>query len=199
MKAESQIPRELREKADRELESGEQVEWLEMPVPRYFTPAATAGFLFGIPWTAFAIFWTVVAAWGTSKAGDAGFFWAFPLFGLPFIAIGFGMLSGPIWAYRKALKTVYVITNRRAITFDGGRTRTIRSYPPEELRNVYRKERKDGTGDIIISRRAWRDSDGDRQSEELGFLRVREPKAVEAMLKLLAEQAASPNAVPPHR
>jgi hypothetical protein len=35
-----------------------------------------------------------------------------------------GMLSGPILAYRKALKTVYVITNRRAITFDGGRTVT---------------------------------------------------------------------------
>ena len=144
MKAESQIPRELREKADRELESGEHVEWLEMPVPRYFTPAATACFLFGIPWTAFAIFWTAGAAWGTSKGGDFGFFRLLPLFGVPFIVVGFGMLSGPIWAYRKALKTVYVITNRRAITFDGGRTSTIRSYPPEELRNVYRKERKMG-------------------------------------------------------
>jgi hypothetical protein len=170
-----------------------------MPVPRYFTPAATAGFLFGIPWTAFAIFWTVGAAWGTSKAGDAGPFRAFPLFGVPFILVGLGMLSGPIWAYRKALKTVYVITNRRAITFDGGRTVTIRSYPPERLTDVYRKERKDGTGDVIISRRAWRDSDGDRQSEELGFLRVREPKTVGVMLKHLAEQAASPNAASPYR
>ena len=193
------MPHELRDKVDRELESGEQVQWLQMPVPRYFTPAATAGFLFGIPWTAFAIFWTVGAAWGTSKAGDAGPFRAFPLFGVPFILVGLGMLSGPIWAYRKALKTVYVITNRRAITFDGGRTVTIRSYPPERLTDVYRKERKDGTGDVIISRRAWRDSDGDRQSEELGFLRVREPKTVGVMLKHLAEQAASPNAASPYR
>jgi hypothetical protein len=64
------------------------------------------------------------------------------------------MLSGPIWAYRKALKTVYVVTNRRAITFDGGRTVAIRSYPPDRLADVYRKERKDGTGDVLISRRA---------------------------------------------
>jgi len=191
MQPENQVPHDLREKVDRELESGERVEWLQMPVPRYFTPAATAGFLFGIPWTAFAIFWTVGAAWGTSKAAGPGFFSAFPLFGLPFILIGLGMLSGPIWAYRKALKTVYVITNRRAITFDGGRSLTIRSYPPDRLTDFYRKERKDGTGDVIISRRAWRDSDGDRQSEELGFLRVREPKTVEAMLKKLAEPGGS--------
>src|ERR1035441_4253134 len=46
---ENQVPHELRDKVDRELESGEQVQWLQMPVPRYFTPAATAGFLFGIP------------------------------------------------------------------------------------------------------------------------------------------------------
>src|SRR5258708_8388856 len=89
MQPESQVPRELREKVDRELESGEHVEWLQMPVPRYFTPAATVGFLFGIPWTAFAIFWTGGAAWGTSKAGGPGVFSAFPLFGLPFILIGF--------------------------------------------------------------------------------------------------------------
>src|SRR2546422_9237203 len=89
---ENQVPHQLREKVDRELESGEHVEWLQMPVPRYFTPAATAGFLFGIPWTAFAIFWTAGAAWGTSNVGGPGFFSAFPLFGLPFILIGLGML-----------------------------------------------------------------------------------------------------------
>jgi hypothetical protein len=87
MQPENQIPYELRERVDRELESGEQIQWLQRPVPRYFTPAA--GFLFGIHWTAFAIFWTTGAAWGTSKAGGAGFFRAFPLFGVPFILIGY--------------------------------------------------------------------------------------------------------------
>src|SRR5262245_60481290 len=140
MQPDNQIPYELREKVNRELDAGEQIQWLQMPVPRYFTPGATAGFLFGIPWTAFAIFWTAGASWGTSRAGDAGFFRVFPLFGVPFILIGLGMLSGPFWAHRKALKTVYVITNRRAITFDGGWTTTIRSYPPERLTDVYRKE-----------------------------------------------------------
>ena len=186
---ERQIPRDLRDKAERELESGERLEWMARPIPRFFTPTATGAFLFGIPWTAFALFWTGGAAWGSSQAEGPGFLRAFPLFGLPFILIGFGMLSSPLWAYRKALHTLYVITNRRAITFEGRRTTTVRSYPPDKLQDLYRKERKDGTGDVIITRRAWKDSDGDRQSEELGLLRVRDPKAVEAMLRKLAEQA----------
>lgn len=192
---EYQIPPQLRTKVERELVSGERIEWIGMPLPKFFTPAATGAFLFGIPWTAFALFWTGGAAVGTSKAGDIGLFRMFPLFGVPFILIGFGLLASPLWAYRKALGSVYVITNRRAITFEGGRTTVIRSYPPERLQEVYRTEKKDGSGDVIITCRTWRDSDGDRRSEELGFFRVRDPKAVEALLRKLAgsEKEARPH------
>lgn len=186
MRDDRQLPRDLQDKVERELEAGERIVWMSGPKPRWFTPAATGAFLFGIPWTAFALFWTGAAAWGTSQAREAGFFRAFPLFGLPFILIGFGLLSSPIWAYRKAKQTVYAITNRRAITLEGLRTTTIRSYPPDRLQDVYRKEKRDGTGDVIIARRAWRDSEGDRQSEELGFLRIQDPKAVELLLRTLA-------------
>ncbi|MGI5869849.1 MAG: hypothetical protein ACOX9C_10465 [Kiritimatiellia bacterium] len=192
MRTNASIPRHLQEKVNREMESGERVEWIDMPIPRFFTPAATGAFLFGIPWTAFAVFW-ICGACGFElpdfSKGGASFF---PLFGVPFVLIGFAMLSSPLWAHRRAFKTVYVITNKRAITFDGGWTTTIRSYPPEKLTEVYRKERRDGTGDVIIDHRAWRDSEGSRQAEDLGFLRVRNPKGVEQMLKKLAEQAVVP-------
>jgi hypothetical protein len=187
------LPQELRDQVDRELEPGEPLRWVEMPIPRLFTPASTGAFLFGIPWTAFALFWTGGAAFGVSKMGSNegpwGLKWAFPLFGLPFILIGLAMLSSPWWARRAARRTVYVITDRRAICFQGGWSTTIRSYSPEQLSQVYRKERKDGTGDVIIGVRGWRDSDGDRRTVEEGFLRVRDPKTVEAMLKGLATLA----------
>jgi len=189
MRSDGNIPRELRDKVDQELEPGERIQWIDMPVPKFFTPLATAAFLFGIPWTAFAIFWTATAAWGIMRTVSEGPLWVFPLFGVPFILIGFGMLSSPRWAYRKALRTVYVLTNRRAITFDGGWSMTIRSYPPDKLQDVYRKEKKHGTGDVIIARSEWRDSDGDRRSEELGFIHIRNPREVERMLKRLAAQA----------
>ena len=181
------IPRNLRSQIERELDAGEQIRWVEIPIPRYFTAGSTSAFLFAIPWTAFAIFWMFGAS-GFQMPDFDDAFDLFPLFGVPFVLIGLGMLSSPLWAYRKSTKTVYVITNKRAITFDGGTSTTIRSYPPNKLTDIYRKEKSDGTGDVIISSKAWKDSDGDRHSEELGFLRILKPKEVEKMLNTLAKE-----------
>ncbi len=195
MIADTQVPYALREWVDREIEPGERLQWMDMPAPRFFTGPATAAFLFGIPWTAFAVFWTATAAWGTRQASDTGapgaFSILFPLFGVPFILIGLGMLSSPLWAYRKARRTVYVITDRRAILFEGGRSTTVRSFAPQQLRNVFRKERKDGSGDVVFSSRTWRDSDGDRHAQDVGFMRIQNAKAVEDLIQELARTAES--------
>jgi len=185
------IPLELEDKVHRELESDERILWMEQPVPRYFTAMSTSTFLFAIPWTAFAIFWICGASGFVLPDFRKGGFAFFPLFGLPFLLIGVVMLATPIWTRQKATKTVYVITDRRAITFDGGWTTTIRSYPPDKLQNLFRKEKSDGTGDIIFAQRTWADSEGGQQAINLGFLNIRDPKTVENLLKKLAEKAAS--------
>lgn len=182
------IPRHLADKVARELEPDEQIAWIDMPIPRFFTPASTSAFVFAIPWTAFSLFWIAGASGFRIPDFNDGFD-LFPLFGVPFTLIGIALLSSPIWAYRKASKTVYVITDRRAVSFDGGRSMTIRSYLPQDLKDVYRKEKSSDEGDVIIARRAWRDSDGDQQTEELGFLRIKNPKQVERLIRGLAEQA----------
>lgn len=187
------VSRTLSTTVARELHPGETIVWMDMPVPRYFTPASTSAFLFAIPWTAFALFWICGAAGFKFPDFTTGVD-LFPLFGIPFVLIGIGMLSSPLWAYRKATRTVYVITDKRAITFEGGRTMTIRSYPPDTLHEIFREERNDGSGDVVITQRVWRDSDGDTRSEPLGFLRVRRPKEVEAMLQKLASQGGGQKA-----
>lgn len=188
------IPQDLRMRVERELESGERILWMGMPVPRAFSGPATGAFLFGIPWTAFAIFWTCGAAGFKMPDLNNGLkgFELFPLFGLPFILIGLGMLSSPFWARRKALRTVFVITDLRAISFEGGRSTTIRSYRPEQLRDVYRKERSGGLGDVIITQRGYKDSDGNQKSEELGFMNIRQPYEIEKMLKNLGRIEEQP-------
>lgn len=168
-----------------ELEPGERIEWMDTPIPRFFTGKSTAKFLFAIPWTAFAIFWMYGASGFKLDSGIS----VFALFGLPFVLIGIAMLLSPIWAYCSSLKTVYVVTDRRAITFDGGRTTTIRSYPPEKLAGVFRRERKDGSGDVILGENQWKDSNGHHQAEDLGFLRITNPREIEQSLKKLAEKA----------
>ena len=184
------ISRELDERVQRELESGEHIQWMEQPIPRYFTAASTVAFLFAIPWTAFAIFWICGASGFKLPDLSNGWFNLFPLFGLPFVLAGLGMLSAPLWSRRKALKTVYVITDRRAITFDAGWTTTIRSYAPDQLQKIYRKEKRDGSGDVVLGQRVVAGSEGGQQTQDLGFLNVRDPKSVEQMLKKLAEQGA---------
>ena len=184
------VPQRLLDLIERELERGERIEWIGMPRRVFFTPATTGAFLFGIPWTAFALFWTAGAAWGTASINEGpGLFSCFPLFGVPFILVGCGMLSSPIWAYVKAGKSAYVITDRRAISFEGGRSTTIRSFPPQKLTNIYRKEKRDGSGDVIFDTSSWRDSDGDRHSQAIGFLRVPDVRDVERRLKELAKKA----------
>jgi hypothetical protein len=182
------VPPELRAKLERELHPGERIRWSGTPVPRWFTPAALAPFLFAIPWTAFAIFWTCGAA-GFKVPDFKDGADLFPLFGLPFILVGLGMLSAPLWVRRKAKGTVYAITDRRAIAIEGGWSTTIRSFLPDKLGAVFRRERRDGSGDVLISRRAWRDSDGDAQSDDLGFFSVANPKEIEAMLLELHRSA----------
>lgn len=187
------IPRELEDKVNRELEPGEKIRWMEQPIPRYFTPVSIGAFLFGIPWTAFAIFWICGASGFRMPDFSKGGFSFFPLFGVPFVLVGLAMLSAPLWSYRKAFKTVYVITDRRAIMFDGGWMTMVRSYPPHRLQNVYRKEKRNGSGDVILEQRMRSGGENGPQAMDVGFLGIRDPKAVEGMLRELAQQAHSVN------
>lgn len=181
------IPRYLQEKVDCELEPGERIQWMDMPVPRFFTAASTPVFIFGIVWTAFTSVWMTAAVLGSSMSKQRTIFTFFLLFGLVFFVVGLLMLSSPIFARRKAMNTLYVITDRRAITFEGGRTITVRSFLPDQLRNVYRREKRDGTGDVIFVEHIVEGSRGSSRREELGFMRVRDPKMVEEMLRRLSE------------
>lgn len=183
------VPNALQERVRRELEPGEMIRWMEQPIPRFFSPATIGMVLFGIPWTAFAVFWICGASGFKMPNLAGGGFALFPLFGLPFVLVGIGMLSSPLWAYQKTLKTVYVITGQRAITIEGGWTTTVRSYRPDQLKGMYRKERRNGVGDVILGQRVWTDSDNDRRSMDVGFMNVRDARRVERLVNELAALA----------
>jgi hypothetical protein len=190
---EGHLPREIAALIGAELASGERIVWAGQPMPGRFARGSIGVVLFGIPWTAFAIFWMAGAS-GFKMPNFSNGFGFFPLFGVPFVLIGFGMLSAPYWARRKAQRTAYVITDRRALILAGGawKSTTVRSFEPYRLADLRRVQYPDGTGDLIFERTWKRDSDGDRQSADHGFLAIREVKAVEGFVRQLA------NASPPH-
>ncbi|NJN75604.1 MAG: hypothetical protein HC796_04500 [Synechococcaceae cyanobacterium RL_1_2] len=184
------IPINLRNKINKELQPAEVIIWVQQPIPRFFTGASIISFLFGIPWTSFALFWT----WGALgfalpdlKQGPQPQH-MFALFGIPFVLIGVAMLFSPILLWQLAQHTVYLVTDQRAISIQDAWVTTIRSYLPHQLQNIYRKERADGTGDVIITVRQWKDSDGNPIDEEIGFFGVPNPQDVENILRQLSQK-----------
>lgn len=107
--------------------------------------------LFAIPWTAFAIFW-ICAASGFRLPDLDNLHPAnlFPLFGIPFVLVGLGMLATPFRLVRKARKIVYAVTDRRCLIIEAGRARRIRSYAGKDIGQVERTEYADGSGDLVI-------------------------------------------------
>jgi hypothetical protein len=211
------LPHSLRTTVEDELDPGERIEWLAQPLPgRSFPWAALFPMLFGIPWTAFAIFWVVMAG-GFFEQGpqDEGRFF-FALFGVPFILVGLGMLSSPIWIRRRLRKavegTAYVITDRRVVVFDkgyygeglvpammGGLAKrmggglNIRSYYPADLKNIERTQRDDGTGNLLFGEILFSsETNGQTSITRSGFFSIPETKDVERRLRDLAATAAVP-------
>ncbi len=186
------LPDELVSAVDRELASGESVAWVGQPIPRQLARAALPSVLFGIPWTAFAIFWTVMASGAPRQSGSSGWLWFFPLWGVPFILIGLGMLTSPYWAFRRARRTAYVLTNQRVIIIGiGWRGKTaIRSFDPDALKDLRRDERSDGSGDLIFAEDISSGNRGRNHSTRAGFLAIKEVKNVEEQVRQLVRKKA---------
>lgn len=172
-----------------ELARDEEVLWSGEPTPRFFTAATLPAFLFSIPWTGFAIFWVVMAfAMSGAAAGPVGI--VFPLFGLPFVAVGLFMMSAPWWARRRLARAVYAVTDRRALVIDHDfrDTRCVQSYGPAEITTVEKRVRPDGSGDVLFADKTQRGRHGREYSVRVGFVGVREARKVEQALAGLASQ-----------
>lgn len=182
------LPMPLLDLVNRELESDERPVWIGQPIPRFFTAGATGAFLFAIPWTAFAIFWMCGAS--GFQIPEFGPHLFFVLFGLPFVLIGFAMLCTPVLERNRLKKSVYVVTDRRAIIICFGLlSTTIRSFEPVELKSIRRRERVNGIGDIMF------DQDTDTQQQNplnehpAIFFNIPNAKEVERYIKELAKKA----------
>jgi hypothetical protein len=183
MDGQTYVPRTLEERVRAELAPGERIEWMEVPIARFFTPLSRGLFLFSIPWTAFSIFWVFMAS-GLRWPDLSSAFGFFPLFGLPFVLIGFWLMSSPLRTHNRLKRTVYAITDRRAILIQGGRNTTIRSFGPGDLDKIHRREKADGSGDVYFSIPLPRSDDQD-VTEALGFSGVADARHVERLLKEL--------------
>lgn len=184
------VPFELREQVERELDEGERLEWIGQPVPRFFDAQSTSAFLFAIPWTAFAVFWMFGAA-GFKIPNFQGPQSYFCLFGLPFVLTGCWMLSRPLITRRNMKQTVYAVTDRRVLIFVPHMFSTaVRSFEPEDLDGIQRRERRGGIGDLLFGAHGAADA----TTIPDGFFNIREVREVEQSMRRLRRVAGKKKA-----
>lgn len=179
---------ELNDLVKGELESGEQVLWVGQPRVLPFVRRLFLSSVFAIPFTAIGLLLVLAAA-----NAEGGQFWPPLVFGLLLLAPGLYHLSSPLWTIRKAHRTLYVVTERRAIVFTGTFSRMVLWFGPEQLTQLLRKEKGDGSGDILFLGSRTASGDGSRRTSSIdsalyGIENVRE---VEGVLREIAARAAS--------
>lgn len=183
----SDIPQHLQQRLRAELKPGESIAWTGQPNPDRYMKSGFKSWFFFIPWTAFSLFWIAGASGFQIPKFDSA--WSlFPLFGLPFLFIGLGGLSAPLWLRRKAHSTIYAITNHRAISIEGTKSITVKSYLLADIADIERTEHQDGTGDLVLRNESYRDSDGDQQTRQHGFFAVDNVRRVENIIENLARR-----------
>jgi len=170
-----------------ELEREERISWTGRPHSWRFVPGTIPGFVFGVLITT-----VLLLAFLPLPAQGWGPTLLFCLFVGPFFLIGLVLLSSPLRAIRRAYRTLYVVTDRRAITFYRGIFSTsVLSFGLEQLTDLQRKERHDGSGDITFmsSVKGLGGSEGAPRrasARDVGFFGIGNVREVEEVLKAIA-------------
>jgi hypothetical protein len=152
----SEVNDEIAKHIAGELRPQEKLLWAGQPLPSAFRRYTWPVMLFGIPFFSFAVFWTVMAVmltrWGKDQGVPPIIGIVFPLWGIPFMLVGAGLISAPYWATRRAKRSWYALTNERAIVTMAGfwNSSQTRSFGPETLATLTRNDRSDGSGDLIF-------------------------------------------------
>ena len=158
------------------LDPGERILWTGQPEQGLrFTRQRLFGSFLGLFVLGFALFWTAGASgglWmpgGPKLEGSLGwFFIIFPLFGLPFIAIGLYATIGHFFHDARIRgRTRYALTNRRALIAVASATRKLTSWPIRPETVIDYQPGQPAT--IHLATDVSRDSDGDITRTRVGF------------------------------
>jgi hypothetical protein len=178
--------------ATAQLDGGERLLWSGVPRPGRSARLALPLGLFGIPFAGFAAFWTWSAYRAVSHGSAAGGPGAlFPLFGLPFLLIGAGMLTAPLGVWLAATRTVYAVTERRAMIIERMGATSVQSWRYEDMDELQRVERADGSGDLFFATRTRTGQRGVSYRTRIGFLGIPDVRSVEQLLQGHQERIAA--------
>ena len=124
--------------------NGERVVWEGQPAGGFLLTSRDAFLIpFSLFWCGFAVFWEWTAMHASRAAPE------FPLFGIPFILIGFYFVIGRFFvdAWARA-NTVYAVTSQRILILRNGPFSRFTALAINRLPELSLDERADGRGTI---------------------------------------------------
>lgn len=183
------VPLRLEDALKAELREGEEIRWLGMPDPRRARRAAWPVLAFGAMFAGFAVFWMVIAgaiAWNQAPSpGSAEVQRFLPVFGLPFLLVGAGIMSVPFFAGRRARRTLCAVTDQRALRVEVRRNVRVDSWSGTDVGEVSKELFADGTGTVHFVRTPVRTRHGAIRLVNEGFVGVPDPRECETALLAL--------------
>jgi hypothetical protein len=152
-----------------EAAQGERILWAGQPRPARLWPYFGI-WLFAIPWTVFSLFWEGMALMPWYATWTFGI--VMPIFGIPFVMIGFAMMASPFWIMAKAKLTVHALTEKRLLTVTTGRMKKTDAVDIKKTGSVTTQIAADGSGSFKVTTGSHIDSDGDRITDRFDVVGV---------------------------
>ncbi len=145
-----------REELERSLLKGETIFWATKPVARLWSVDCIPLMIFATFWLGFIAFWTFGALGMPTSLEDLSKIQPaqipFALFSIPFWLVGIVLASSPWWRRRKLERSLYVLTNRRALIVQPGVfSWSVEVYPLEEDMLLSRTAKPNGEGDLVFA------------------------------------------------
>ena len=182
---------DLQSALEKEMEQSEVVRWTCQPSASAAAKKALPGVIIGAVFLAFPAFIAVGMFSELQRGRDI------PVMVIIMISIfmlfGLFILTSPYWAARTAKNTVYAITNQRAIiVIKKGSVFDIQSFRADKLRDINKRIRSDGRGDLIFERQVShhhsRKHGTHEHTKEIGFFGIPAVNEVQDLLQALAKQ-----------
>lgn len=180
-----------------ELQSGEKLLWVGKPIPLRVV-LGNSELISGLVGVVMIIIFFIVFSSFYASFNMPGFstfsrpsFSVFSLFPLIFVAVGAFTVGRPIYAFFIATRTLYGLTDRRAMIISHGFSgKKVESYT--ETDQIERTEIANGKGDLVFDRAhtRYRRKGGYRvRTRKIGFFGIENVRDVEAiMLRTLREK-----------
>ena len=193
-----ELSEKWRQRVQEELDPEEQVLWMGSPDPARTAgrPLSTPAGRVGLVTFATAVAWVLLAAQlvGPPRPGYPWFILLpalFPVLAFAVLAVWMpGGLTGRRLPHR-ASHTLYLITDQRVAILEGGRPMKVRSLASAQLTNLVRRQRPDGSGDLVLTREPGTLSEGWAGGSnwaayawrEIGLFGLADVRAVERVIR----------------